>query len=134
MAAWLNSRDPARHVAAGSATFSASEITLHLDPPYEPIPDVIAVEGPATGPYPTTAFEIVVENLTPQDTFSRILRKCRLYAKWGIRQIIVIDPEAQVIWRSENGILIETDVIATRGEAKIPARALWDEVDLQYKA
>ncbi len=117
----------------GIGYVSGSEVTLHLDASYEPIPDVIAVEGPATGPYPTTAFEVVVEILSPQDQFSRVLRKCRLYEKWGIRQIVVIDPESRAIWRFERGMPVETDILATRGEAKIPAQALWDEVDLQYK-
>jgi Uma2 family endonuclease len=117
----------------GIGCVTGSEVELHLDPSYEPVPDVIAAEGPATGLYPTEPFEVVIEILSPLDTFSRVLLKCRLYAKWGIRQIIVIDAEARVIWRFENGILVETDVIATRGEVKIPAKALWDEVDLQYK-
>jgi hypothetical protein len=33
---------------------SAAEVTLKLDPAYEPIPDVIAVEGVIDHPYPTT--------------------------------------------------------------------------------
>ena len=73
---------------------TGSEIELHLDPAYEPVPDVIAVEGRSRAdPYPTRAFEVVIEILSPQDPFSRVLRKCRLYEKWGIRQIVVIDPE-----------------------------------------
>jgi Uma2 family endonuclease len=122
-----------RDMLRGIGYVSASEITLHLDPSYEPIPDVIAVEGPATGRYPTKAFEVVIEILSPQDPFSRVLRKCRLYEKWGIRQIVVIDPEARAVWRFEHGMPVETDILATRGEAKILAQALWDEVDLQYK-
>jgi Uma2 family endonuclease len=108
---------------------SLSEVTLKLDPAYEPIPDVIAVEGAIGNPYPTTAFDVVIEILSPQDSFSRVLRKYRLYKRWGILQIVVIDPADRLIWRFENGVLVETDIIAHRGDAAIPAQALWDEVD-----
>jgi len=108
---------------------AASEITLKLDPAYEPIPDVIAFDGPIGDPYPTSAFEVVIEILSPDDSFSRVLRKCRLYEKWGIRQILVIDPKDRLVWRFENGAPQETDVIARRGDAAMPAQALWDEVD-----
>ena len=110
---------------------SLSEVTLKLDPAYEPIPDVIAAEGAIGDPYPTTPFEIVSEILSPQDSFSRILRKCRLYERWGIGQIVVIDPAERLVWRFQDGAAQETDVIARRGDAAIPAQALWDEVDRQ---
>src|SRR5580704_8788583 len=58
---------------------SGNEITIKLDPAYEPIPDVIAAEGQLGDPYPTEPFEVVIEILSPQDPFSRVLRKCRLY-------------------------------------------------------
>ena len=108
---------------------AGSEITLKLNPSYEPIPDVIAIEGPLRGSYPTDPFEVVIEILSPDDPFSRVLRKCRLYETWGIRQVVVVDPEARVVWRFENGSAKETDVIATRGERVVLARELWAEVD-----
>jgi len=49
------------------------EITIKLDPAYELIPDVIAGESIAD-PYPTEPFEVVVEILSPDDPFSRVLR------------------------------------------------------------
>jgi Uma2 family endonuclease len=108
---------------------SASEVELHLDPNYEPVPDIIAIVGPQREPYPTKPFEVVIEILSPDDQFSRVLRKCRLYEKWGIRQIVIVDPQDRVVWRFENGGPVETDVIASRGEAKVLAAALWEEVD-----
>jgi Uma2 family endonuclease len=108
---------------------SASEVELRLDPDYEPVPDVIAVEGVLENPYPTKPFEVVIEILSTDDQFSRVLRKCRLYEKWGIRQIVIVDPQDRVVWRFENGGPVETDVIATRGEAKVLAATLWEEVD-----
>jgi Uma2 family endonuclease len=113
----------------GIGYVSASEVTLNLDPAYEPIPDVIASDGPIGDPYPTSPFDVVIEILSPKDSFSRVLRKCRLYEQWGIRRILVIDPAERVIWHFENGAHRETDVIARRGEAAITSQALWDEVD-----
>lgn len=104
-----------------------------MDPDYEFVPDVIAAEGYLEDPYPTRAFEVVVEILSPQDRFSRVLRRRRLYEKRGILQIVLIDPVDRIVWRFENGIATEGDVIATRGEAHTSAQALWGEAELQYK-
>jgi Uma2 family endonuclease len=108
---------------------AGSEIELRLDPNYQFLPDVIAAEGLLEYPYPTRPFEVAIEILSPSDQFSRVLRKCRLYEKWGVRQIVVVDSENRVVWRFENGIPVETDVIATRGEAKILAAVLWEALD-----
>jgi Uma2 family endonuclease len=105
------------------------EIRLKLNPAYEPIPDVIAAEGQIGNPYPTEPFEIVIEILSPDDPFSRVLRKCRLYEKWGIRQVVVVDPQARLVWSFENGSPRETDIIVRRGDRVIAAQELWVEVD-----
>jgi Uma2 family endonuclease len=114
---------------SGIGYAAASEVTLKLDPAYEPVPDVIAIDGPCGDPYPTSPFEVAIEILSPDDSFSRVLRKCRLYEKWGIRQIVVIDPKDRLVWRFENGALQATDTVAHRDDAAIPAQTLWDEVD-----
>jgi Uma2 family endonuclease len=113
----------------GIGYVSASEVTLNLDPAYEPVSDVIASDGPIGEPYPTSPFDVAIEILSPKDSFSRALRKCSLYEQWGIRRILVIDPAERAIWHFENGAHRETDVIARRGEQEIPDQALWDEVD-----
>jgi Uma2 family endonuclease len=113
---------------------SGQEITLKLDPAYEPIPDVIAADGRIEDPYPTEPFEVAIEILSPQDPFSRVLRKCRLYEKWGIRQVVVVDPQARLVWSYENGSPRETDIVARRGERVITAQELWEEVDRYYQA
>jgi Uma2 family endonuclease len=107
---------------------SLPEVTLRLDSEYEPVPDVIAVESPFPQPYPTRAFAVVAEILSPDDPFSRVLRKCGLYERWGIQQIVVIDPAARVVWSFENGTLIETEVLARRGPKEATAAKLWAEV------
>jgi Uma2 family endonuclease len=108
---------------------SAFEITIKLDPTYELVPDVIAAEGRITDPYPTEPFEVVVEVLSPDDPFSRVLQKCHLYETLGIRQIGLVDPGDRVVWSFENGLLQETDIIARRGARVITAQELWAEVD-----
>jgi len=90
---------------------------------------VIAAEGRLRDPYPTEPFEVVVEVLSPKDPFARVLRKCHLYQTWGIRQIVVVDPQTKTVWSFENGSLEKTDVIARRGERVILAQELWAEVD-----
>jgi Uma2 family endonuclease len=54
---------------------SACEVEIHLDPSYEPVPDVIAAEGALENPYPTKPFEVVIEILSPDDQFSRVPRQ-----------------------------------------------------------
>ena len=108
---------------------SGAEVKLKLDPAYEPIPDVIALDGPIQEPYPTKPFEVAIEILSPDDSFSYVLRKCHMYEAWGIRQVIVIDPYKRVVWSFENGAPQETDTIARRGERVIMAQELWAEVD-----
>lgn len=94
---------------------------------------MIAAEGNIGDPYPTEPFEVVIEILSPEDSFSRVLRKCRLYERWGIRQVVVVDPKARLIWSFENGSPRETDTIARRGERRILALELWEEVDRRLR-
>ena len=108
---------------------SASELTLRLSSKYEPVPDVVGMVGPITESYPTKAFEIVVEILSPDDPFSRVLRKCKLYESWGIRQIVVIDPQTWVVWRFSDGVPQESNIVATNGSRILTAETLWAEVD-----
>jgi len=108
---------------------SGFEITIKLDPAYELVPDVIAAEGRIEDPYPTEPFEVAVEILSRNDSFSRVLQKCHLYETLGIRQIGLVDPDDRVVWSFENGSLRETDIIAKRGERVITAQELWAEVD-----
>jgi Uma2 family endonuclease len=104
------------------------EIGLRLDPAWEPVPDVIA--GETIGdPYPTEAFEVVIEILSPDDLFSQVLRKCVLYSRWNIRQIVVVDPQTRAIWKFEDGDLRATQTIANRGDRSLTAAQLWAALD-----
>ena len=112
---------------------SGFEITIKLDPAYELVPDVIAAEGRIGDPYPTEPFEVVIEILSRDDSFSRVLQKCRLYKTLGIRQVGLVDPDDRVAWSFKNGSLRETDTVARRGEGVITAQQLWAEVDQLYQ-
>ena len=112
---------------------AGSEITSKLVAEYEPIPDVIAAEWHLQSPYPTTPVEVAIEILSPEDAFSRVSKKCRLYADWGIRQVVVIDPEDRLIWRYENNALTPSATVVSRGDRVITAEALWKEVDLHLQ-
>jgi Uma2 family endonuclease len=84
-------------------------------------------------PYPTEPFEVVIEILSPEDTFSRVMQKGQLYDKLGIRQIIAVDPQDRLVWSFENGSPRETETIARRGDRVITAQQLWEEVDRRLR-
>ena len=101
-------------------TITGSEVELHLDPSLRARSGCHSGGGAGDRPYPTKAIRGCRSRFFRRnDPILTRSRKCRLYEKWGIRQIVVIDPESRVIWRFENGMPVETEVIATRGEAKI---------------
>lgn len=78
---------------------SASEVTLKIAADFQPIPDVIGISGPLEFPYPTSPVGVVVEILSPEDRFSRVSKKCLEYARLGIPNILVIDPEQRSGWQ-----------------------------------
>jgi len=86
-----NSR-PQLNVAATCPTTRSSQT-------YEPIPDIVANDGPLGLPYPAAPF-----------------RRCDRNAWSGVFRTAPLE---------------RTDVIAWRGDAVIPAKALWDEVNSQ---
>jgi Uma2 family endonuclease len=79
---------------------AATEIELRLDPQFAPRPDVAAGRQSVPTPYPTKPeeIEIVVEILSPEDAMGRVLAKCKEYARIGIEQVYVADPESETAW------------------------------------
>lgn len=80
------------------------ELTLDIDDSWQPIPDVCGSTGPIEDPYPTHAVDVAVEVLSPKDPFSRVVKKCRKYAEWGIKDILVFDPVAREAWHWDRAI------------------------------
>jgi len=66
------------------------ELTLAISENWEPVPDVCGLL--AGEPYPTHPIPVAIEILSPGDPFTRLIRKCRRYAQWGIPDILVFDP------------------------------------------
>jgi Uma2 family endonuclease len=74
------------------------ELTLAIDDVWEPVPDVSGVTGPEEDPYPTQAIAVAIEVLSPDDRFTRVIQKCRKYAQWGVKDILVFDPVGREAW------------------------------------
>ena len=77
---------------------SRPELTLAIDESWQPTPDVCGIIGSEEDPYPTRAIAVAIEVLSPEDRFTRIIQKCRKYAEWGIKDILVFDPVAREAW------------------------------------
>jgi Uma2 family endonuclease len=55
-----------------------AEVKLKISPDFQPLPDVSAVlPRQVELPYPTRPVEVVVEILSPDDQFTKILSKCQ---------------------------------------------------------
>jgi Uma2 family endonuclease len=74
------------------------ELTLDIDESWQPIPDVCGSTAPVESPYPTHALAVAIEILSPEDRFRRVVQKCRRYAEWGIKDILVFDPLGREGW------------------------------------
>ena len=113
---------------------SGSELDLRIDPNWDPRPDVVAALQPEH-PYPTKPVNIVAEVLSPDDRMSRIYEKCRQYARIGIPQILVFDPEARVAWEwsraTEN--LERIHQLHLDNGAVLLVKDIWDELYCRSK-
>jgi Uma2 family endonuclease len=103
---------------------SGSEVELRIDPRFYPKPDVIATTRKLEMPYPTKAVEVVVEILSPEDSMSHLLEKCRLYAEWGSPYVYAIDPDSRLIYRYTARGLETADTLVS-----IPASQIWTALD-----
>jgi Uma2 family endonuclease len=115
----------------GAGYTSASEVELRISSDFAPVPDVIATAGPIEPPYPTEPVDVVVGILSPEDSFQRLVRKCRLYSAWGIPTIAVLDPDDREgwIWDRQNEELKKTPSIALHNGQSIPLDEVFDELD-----
>jgi Uma2 family endonuclease len=110
---------------------AGSEIKLRISPDFEPVPDVIATLGPIELPYPTKPIDVVVELLSPEDSFRRVVRKCRMYADWGIPVIAVLDPEGREgwAWDRDAQALQPTAAIVLNNGNRIAISRIFEELD-----
>lgn len=109
--------------------FSGSELTLRVDRNWEPIPDVAGAVHLEL-PYPTKPINIAIEILS-DDQMARLFEKCRNYARIGIGQIFVFDPEARVVWEwsrhTEN--LERIDTLLFGNGSSVEASEIWLEFE-----
>lgn len=77
---------------------SRPELTLAIDERWEPTPDVCGILGLEEDPYPTHAIAVAIEVLSPDDRFLRVIQKCRKYAEWGVKDVLVFDPVNRQAW------------------------------------
>jgi Uma2 family endonuclease len=118
------------NVLAELGFHSFTELTLRIDPTWEPIPDVAATVEDFDGPYPTAPVDVVAEVLSPQDTFTLVEEKCERYAAAGVTDILVFDPVDRKAWKWDKtlGGLIRTSGEFMRLDSKrsaIDMETLW---------
>jgi len=114
---------------------SGAEVRLKLSTDFEPLPDVIATAGELELPYPTKPFDVVIELLSPDDYFRRVIRKCKLYAEWGILLVVVLDPETREgwAWDKEGQTLRPIGVIVLPNGKTITLEQIFGELDTRLK-
>lgn len=113
---------------------TASEVRLKVVPEAEPVPDVIAVHGKFKGSYPSSAPELCVEIMSPDDRLSKVIEKAKAYLSWGSQFVWIIDPEKRTAWTlsSESGpdpIWIAPTGTLRAGDTAIDMHELFAAVD-----
>lgn len=75
------------------------ELTLAIDDAWEPTPDISGILGIEDDPYPTRATAVAIEVLSPDARYTRVVQKCRRYAQWRIKDILIFDPVDRSAWQ-----------------------------------
>jgi Uma2 family endonuclease len=131
---WLHSilQTPLCELIYKAGYFSGSELELRIDPNWEPRPDVAGALK-LEQPYPTRPVEIVIEILS-DDQMEQLLKKCGHYARIGILQIFVADPESRRIWQWRGGELLRVTDICLGNGVVITGALVWSEFDRRIAA
>lgn len=113
---------------------SGTELELRIDPNWQPRPDVAAALK-VEGRYPTKPVDIVVEILS-DDPMTRVFEKCRHYARIGIPQIFVFDPESKTAWEwsRQTGNLERVQTLHLKNGASLDVAEVWAELDARLRA
>jgi Uma2 family endonuclease len=112
---------------------SGSEIDLRIDPNWQPRPDVTAALE-IEQPYPTKPVDIVAEILS-DDPMTKVFEKCRNYARIGIPQIFVFDPESKAAWEwsRETDNLERIQALRLRNGSTLEVNEIWAELDARMR-
>jgi Uma2 family endonuclease len=110
---------------------TATEVKLKISTDFQPVPDIVATLGRFERAYFDNPVDVAVEILSPADTFQRVVRKCQIYAEWGIPIVVMLDPEDRQawVWDKEAQSPIKTDTIALKNGAKIEVSRIFAELD-----
>ena len=113
---------------------TASEVRLKIASDAEPVPDVIAIRGKFRGRYPTSAPELCVEILSPDDKLAKAFEKAKTYLSWGSQSVWVIDPEKRTAWTLSSGsgpepIWIPPSGTLTAADTRIDLETIFQQVD-----
>lgn len=113
---------------------SGSEVELRIDRNWQPRPDVTAALV-VEQPYPTKPVDIVAEILSPDDPMTRVFEKCRNYARVGIPQIFVFDPESEMAWEwnRENDNLERIHALRLRNGSALEISEIWAELNTRIR-
>lgn len=91
-------------IARDAAFEPGTELTVRIGPSRFLIPDIAVQRRDALqDPYPTAPIHLCVEILSPEDSFSTVLAKCREYHGWGVETAWILDPEGRMAWVSRTG-------------------------------
>jgi len=107
---------------------SGSELELRIDAEWQPVADVVGTLR-SIDQYPTDPVEIVVEILSPDDRLSYVLKKCQNYARIGIPQIFVLDPETKSGWQWNSGSLETVSQLKFANGSVVPLSDVWRQLD-----
>lgn len=109
---------------------SGSEIELRIDRNWRPRPDVTAALQ-IEQPYPTKPVDIVAEILSEDDSMTRVFEKCRNYARIGIPQIFLFDPESRMAWEwnRENDNLERIHKMRLGNGSTLDVNVIWAELE-----
>ena len=115
---------------ASLKVWPSTEWRFQVSPTRVRIPDVTLVYA---GPQPDVLQDaplLVIEVLSPGDSYATTKRKCAEYVALGMRTVWIVDPETRTaqVWR--DGGWYEEDVLRVEGTPiELELRALWARLD-----
>ncbi|MGA8025810.1 MAG: Uma2 family endonuclease, partial [Bryobacteraceae bacterium] len=86
-------------------------------------------------PYPTKPVDIVAEILSPDDAMTKVFDKCRNYARIGIPQIFVFDPESKTAWEwsRETDNLERIQTLRLGNGSSLEVNEIWAELETRMR-
>jgi Uma2 family endonuclease len=114
--------------------FTSSEVSLRIDPNWEPRPDIAASLSPPEGLYPTRPVDIAIEIPSKNQT-PTVTEKCQHYARIGIPQILVFDLDSRIVsqWSRPTDRLEPIEEIKFSNGDSIAISDIWAEFETRHR-